>query len=61
MVDLGCGTGLIGLKLFEDMDSIIFVDRSQKMLEQVKLKLDSKSAHNASLCLMDFQKKYSTS
>jgi len=56
VVELGCVTGLNGLELLEDVDSIIFLDESQKMLEQVELKLDSKSAQNASLYLMDFEK-----
>ncbi|HBY89966.1 MAG: class I SAM-dependent methyltransferase [Ruoffia tabacinasalis] len=56
VVDLGCGTGLVGLELLEDVDSMLFVDGSEKMLEQVELKLAEKSAHNASVRLMDFEK-----
>lgn len=56
VVDLGCGTGLVGLELLVDVDSMLFVDGSEKMLEQVELKLAEISAHNASVRLMDFEK-----
>ena len=56
VVDLGCGTGLVGLELLVDVDSMLFVDGSEKMLEQVELKLAETSAHNASVRLMDFEK-----
>ena len=38
-LEYGCGTGLVGLNLINDFDSIIFVDSSVKMIEQVKQKL----------------------
>lgn len=53
--DLGCGTGLVGLALLNDVDSIVFVDGSEKMLELVETKLIVKGAKNASVLLMDME------
>ncbi|HVY60127.1 MAG TPA: class I SAM-dependent methyltransferase [Planctomycetota bacterium] len=38
VVDLGCGTGLYGLKLLKSGYSVTFVDLSQKMLDQAAAK-----------------------
>jgi len=48
-LEYGCGTGLIGFQLIDDFDSILFVDSSPAMIEQVKQKLLGlyKSADNA--------------
>lgn len=37
-LEYGCGTGLVGLYLVDDFDSLLFVDSSPEMLNQVKQK-----------------------
>ncbi|MCL2665926.1 MAG: class I SAM-dependent methyltransferase [Defluviitaleaceae bacterium] len=38
-MEYGCGTGLVGIRLFGDFKSVLFVDSSIGMIEQVKQKL----------------------
>ncbi len=38
-IDYGCGTGLVGLCLTDLFDSLIFIDASPNMVEQVKAKI----------------------
>jgi len=38
-LEYGCGTGLVGIQLINDVNSLLFVDSSEAMIEQVKLKL----------------------
>jgi len=38
-LEYGCGTGLVGFNLIYDFDSVIFVDSSVNMIEQVSKKL----------------------
>ncbi|MBZ6527247.1 class I SAM-dependent methyltransferase [Aerococcaceae bacterium DSM 111021] len=54
--DIGCGTGLIGLELLDDVESMLFVDASEKMLQQVEMKLTDKASNNASVLLIDIEK-----
>lgn len=53
--DLGCGTGLIGLNLLDDFDSILFVDGSKNMLKEVERKLSHKGVTNASVLQQDIE------
>lgn len=51
-LDYGCGTGLIGLGLIDLFASMLFVDSSSKMLEQVNLKLKTNPKESArTLCV----------
>lgn len=38
-IDLGCGTGNVGLDLLEEFESMLFVDASTNMIEQVEKKI----------------------
>jgi len=40
-LEYGCGTGLVGFQLINDVESMLFVDSSAAMIEQVKQKLHS--------------------
>lgn len=53
--DLGCGTGLIGLDLLDDFDSMLFVDGSKNMLKAVETKLSQRGATNASVLQSDME------
>ncbi|MDR1358736.1 MAG: methyltransferase domain-containing protein [Coriobacteriales bacterium] len=46
-IDYGCGTGLVGLQLLDTFSSLLFVDASASMVEQVRLKLQERDAENA--------------
>lgn len=57
-VDLGCGTGLIGLNLLDDFDSMLFVDGSQNMLKEVERKLSQNGVTNASVLQLDIENSF---
>ncbi len=46
-IDFGCGTGLVGMELLHDFKSILFLDTSQNMIDQIKRKI---SASNYTEC-----------
>ena len=56
LIDYGCGTGLIGLELSEQVDSILLVDSSKEMLEVVKTKISKRGITNSRVLLSDFTK-----
>lgn len=54
-IDFGCGTGLIGMNLLNDFHSMLFLDTSQKMLEQIKQKISDSNIQNADTLCFDFE------
>lgn len=51
VMDFGCGTGLVGLEFIEDFQSLIFVDSSENMIQEVKEKLSTvENNHTQALC-----------
>ena len=55
-IDFGCGTGLVGMNLLNDFDSILFLDTSQNMLNQIEQKISSSNIQNAATLCFDFEK-----
>lgn len=55
-IDFGCGTGLVGLNLVNDFKSIMFLDTSQNMINQVKQKISELNIQNADTLCFDFEK-----
>lgn len=55
-VDFGCGTGLVGMDLLNDFNSILFMDSSQNMINQIKQKISVSNIQNASALCFDFEK-----
>jgi len=55
-VDLGCGTGLVGLELLDNFESMLFVDSSAKMIEQVEKKLEAVPGKKAVALCLDVEK-----
>lgn len=50
-IDFGCGTGLVGMNLLSDFHSVLFLDTSQNMIDQIKGKIaDSKTQNAETLC-----------
>jgi len=54
-IDFGCGTGLVGMELLNDFNSVIFLDTSQNMLEQINKKIADSNIQNASTICFDFE------
>lgn len=55
-IDFGCGTGLVGMNLLNDFKSILFLDTSQNMINQVKQKISNSNIENADTLCFDFEK-----
>lgn len=56
-IDFGCGTGLVGMQLLNDFNSILFLDTSQNMINQLKQKLSEFNVQNVDTLCFDFEKK----
>jgi ubiquinone/menaquinone biosynthesis C-methylase UbiE len=54
-LDYGCGTGLVGFGLIDLFRSMLFVDASPPMIEQVKRKIENGQFEAASTFCGDFQ------
>lgn len=54
-IDFGCGTGLVGMNLLDEFHSVLFLDTSQNMIEQVKHKISDLNIQNADTMCFDFE------
>ncbi|WP_058300622.1 class I SAM-dependent methyltransferase [Gorillibacterium timonense] len=54
-IDFGCGTGLVGMNLLNDFDSMLFLDTSQNMITQIKQKISDLAIPNADTVCFDFE------
>lgn len=55
-IDFGCGTGLVGMNLIKDFNSVLFLDTSQNMISQIEEKISRSNIQNASTLCFDFEK-----
>jgi len=55
-IDFGCGTGLVGMNLLNDFKSILFLDTSLNMINQIKNKITSSNIQNVDTLCFDFEK-----
>lgn len=55
-IDFGCGTGLVGMNLLDDFNSVLFLDSSQKMIDQIEQKMAEFKIQNADTRCFDFEK-----
>ncbi|AFL99909.1 MULTISPECIES: class I SAM-dependent methyltransferase [Desulfitobacterium] len=55
-IDFGCGTGLVGMNLLNDFNSMLFLDTSQNMINQIKQKISGSNIQNAATLCFDFEK-----
>lgn len=53
VIDFGCGTGLVGLELVNDVKEITFVDASPNMIEEVNKKIEKLNVKNAKTLACD--------
>ncbi|MFC5450598.1 class I SAM-dependent methyltransferase [Paenibacillus aestuarii] len=54
-IDFGCGTGLVGLNLIDEFKSILFLDTSANMINQIKQKVSDLQIQNADTLCFDFE------
>ena len=54
-IDFGCGTGLVGMNLVNEFESLLFMDTSENMLDIVKKKITDVGALNARTLCFDFE------
>lgn len=55
-IDFGCGTGLVGMNLLSDFNSMLFLDTSQNMINQIKQKISDLNIQSAETLVFDFEK-----
>ena len=55
-IDFGCGTGLIGLNLINEFQSMLFLDTSQNMIQVINQKIADSKLQNATTLCFDFEK-----
>lgn len=55
-VDFGCGTGLVGMNLLNDFNSMLFLDTSPNMMDQIKQKITDLNLKNVDTLCFDFEK-----
>lgn len=59
-IDFGCGTGLVGMNLLNEFESILFLDSSQSMIDQIKKKITEYDIANADTLCFDLEKEKSS-
>jgi ubiquinone/menaquinone biosynthesis C-methylase UbiE len=55
-IDFGCGTGLVGMSLLNAFKSVLFLDASPNMINQIKQKIVGYNLQNAEPLCFDFEK-----
>lgn len=55
-IDFGCGTGLVGMNLLNEFNSVLFLDTSQNMINQIEQKISGFNIQNAGTLCFDFEK-----
>jgi len=55
-IDFGCGTGLVGMNLLNNFNSMLFLDTSHNMIDQIKQKIAGCNIGNADTLCFDFEK-----
>jgi ubiquinone/menaquinone biosynthesis C-methylase UbiE len=55
-IDFGCGTGLVGMNLLNDFNSMLFLDTSQNMINKIKQKIFDLNIQNVDILCFDFEK-----
>lgn len=55
-IDFGCGTGLVGMNLLNEFNSMLFLDTSQNMIHQINQKITDLTIQNVNTLCFDFEK-----
>ena len=54
IIDIGAGTGLLGLDLLHDVDSVVLTDPSEGMIEAARTKIEAEGIVDATAIVFDF-------
>jgi ubiquinone/menaquinone biosynthesis C-methylase UbiE len=54
-IDFGCGTGLVGMNLLDEFNSMLFLDTSPNMIDQIKQKIADGHLQNVDTLCFDFE------
>lgn len=54
-IDFGCGTGLVGLNLLDEFQSMLFLDTSQNMINELKQKMTDLHISTADTLCFDIE------
>ncbi|WP_028391063.1 class I SAM-dependent methyltransferase [Bacillus cihuensis] len=54
-IDFGCGTGLVGMNLLNEFNSMFFLDTSQNMINQIKQKITDLNIQNVDTLCFDIE------
>ncbi|GMK38906.1 methyltransferase type 12 [Paenibacillus sp. CCS19] len=54
-IDFGCGTGLVGMNLVNEFQSMLFLDTSPNMIRQIQQKINDAGIQNADTLCFDFE------
>ncbi|MBP2099386.1 class I SAM-dependent methyltransferase [Enterococcus rivorum] len=54
-IDYGCGTGLVGLELYNEFHSLLFVDAAKNMITLVQQKIKNNQIKNATALCLDLE------
>jgi len=55
-IDFGCGTGLVGMNLLKEFNSMLFMDASQNMINQIEQKITDFNIQNVDTLCFDIEK-----
>ncbi|KOS67037.1 methyltransferase type 12 [Lysinibacillus contaminans] len=55
-IDFGCGTGLVGMNLLNEFNSMLFLDTSQNMINQINQKITDFNIQNVDTLCFDIEK-----
>jgi len=55
-IDFGCGTGLVGMNLLNEFKSMLLLDTSQNMINQIKQKITNFNIQNVDTLCFDIEK-----
>ncbi|MDF2545908.1 MAG: methylase involved in ubiquinone/menaquinone biosynthesis [Anaerosolibacter sp.] len=55
-IDFGCGTGLVGLNLLNEFNSMLFLDTSQNMIDKIKQKITHLNIPDVDTLCFDLEK-----
>ena len=56
IMDFGCGTGIVGLNLINNVKKVVFLDPSKGMIKQVQKAILKKNIHNYEILEGDINK-----
>jgi ubiquinone/menaquinone biosynthesis C-methylase UbiE len=54
-IDFGCGTGLVGMSILNEFQTVLFLDTSQNMIRQIEQKISNQGIQNANTLCFDLE------